>query len=157
MLSSVRNTFRIPDLRGKILFTLLMIALYRIGAYIPAPGIDLDAVQELKRQAGQGAGVVGFLQLFSGGALTQFALFALGIIGEYIAKIYDEIKARPPYLVEAAVGEVSDENSARDAEPEQPQAGRAPDAGELTDATLRTACPEEPHEAVSHRMPVRHR
>ena len=43
MLSSVRNVFRIPDLRGKILFTLLIIGLYRIGAFTPAPGIDLDA------------------------------------------------------------------------------------------------------------------
>src|SRR3546814_18792160 len=70
--------FRIPDLRGKILFTLLIIGVYRLGSFIPAPGIDLDAVQELKRQAEEGAGVLGFLQLFSGGALTQFALFALG-------------------------------------------------------------------------------
>ena len=59
MLSSVRNIFRVPDLRGKILFTLFIIALYRIGAFVPAPGIDLDAVQELKRQAESGGGVVG--------------------------------------------------------------------------------------------------
>jgi len=51
--------FRVPDLRGKILFTLLIIALYRMGAYVPAPGIDLDAVEELKRQAESGGGVVG--------------------------------------------------------------------------------------------------
>ena len=91
MLSSVRNTFRVPDLRGKILFTLLMIALYRVGAFIPAPGIDLDAVEELKRQAETGGGVVGFLQLFSGGALTQFALFALGIMPYITASIIMQI------------------------------------------------------------------
>ncbi len=91
MLSSVRNTFRIPDLRGKILFTLGIIALYRFGAFIPAPGIDLDAVQELKRQAETGAGVVGFLQLFSGGALTQFAIFALGIMPYITASIIMQI------------------------------------------------------------------
>ncbi len=91
MLSSVRNTVRIPDLRGKILFTLLMIALYRVGAFIPAPGIDLDAVEELKRQAETGGGVVGFLQLFSGGALTQFALFALGIMPYITASIIMQI------------------------------------------------------------------
>ncbi len=91
MLSSVRNVFRIPDLRGKILFTLLMIALYRIGAYIPAPGIDLDAVAELKRQADQGAGVLGFLKLFSGGALTQFAIFALGIMPYITASIIMQV------------------------------------------------------------------
>ena len=91
MLSSVRNTFRIPDLRGKIFFTLGIIALYRFGAFIPAPGIDLDAVQELKRQAETGAGVVGFLQLFSGGALTQFAIFALGIMPYITSSIIMQI------------------------------------------------------------------
>ncbi len=91
MLSSVRNTFRVPDLRGKILFTLLMIAVYRAGAFVPAPGIDLDAVQELRRQAESGGGVVGFLQLFSGGALTQFALFALGIMPYITSSIIMQI------------------------------------------------------------------
>ena len=91
MLSSVRNIFRIPDLRGKILFTLFILALYRMGAYVPAPGIDLDAVEELKRQAESGGGVVGFLQLFSGGALTQFAIFALGIMPYITASIIMQI------------------------------------------------------------------
>ncbi|MFZ6003768.1 MAG: preprotein translocase subunit SecY [Actinomycetota bacterium] len=91
MLSSVRNTFRVPDLRGKIFFTLLMLAVYRVGAFVPAPGIDLDAVQELKRQAETGGGVVGFLQLFSGGALTQFALFALGIMPYITSSIIMQI------------------------------------------------------------------
>ena len=91
MLSSVRNVFRIRDLRGKILFTLFIIGLYRIGAFVPAPGIDLDAVEELKRQAETGGGVVGFLQLFSGGALTQFAIFALGIMPYITASIIMQI------------------------------------------------------------------
>ena len=91
MLSSVRNIFRVPDLRGKILFTLFILALYRLGAYVPAPGIDLDAVEELKRQAESGGGVVGFLQLFSGGALTQFAIFALGIMPYITASIIMQI------------------------------------------------------------------
>jgi preprotein translocase subunit SecY len=91
VLSSVRNIFRVPDLRGKILFTLFIIALYRMGAYVPAPGIDLDAVEELKRQAESGGGVVGFLQLFSGGALTQFAIFALGIMPYITASIIMQI------------------------------------------------------------------
>src|SRR6185503_13632588 len=66
-------------------------ALYRMGAYVPAPGIDLDAVQELKRQASSGGGVVGFLQLFSGGALTQFAIFALGIMPYITSSIIMQI------------------------------------------------------------------
>jgi len=91
VLSSVRNMFRVPDLRGKILFTLLILATYRFGSFIPAPGIDLDAVQELRRQADEGAGVLGFLQLFSGGALTQFALFALGIMPYITSSIIMQI------------------------------------------------------------------
>jgi preprotein translocase subunit SecY len=91
VLTSLKNVLKISDLRGKILFTLLMIAVYRFGAYIPAPGIDLDAVQELKRQAEQGAGVLGFLQLFSGGALSQFALFALGIMPYITSSIIMQI------------------------------------------------------------------
>ena len=77
MLASLRNMFRVVDLRNKILFTLLMIAVYRLGSFIPAPGVDINAVEQLKQQAEEG-GVLGFLQLFSGGALTQFAVFALG-------------------------------------------------------------------------------
>jgi preprotein translocase subunit SecY len=73
------NMFRVPDLRHKLLFTLLIILLYRLGSYIPAPGIDLNAVASLKTNAERG-GILGLLQLFSGGALTQFAIFALGIM-----------------------------------------------------------------------------
>ena len=90
MLTSLRNMFRVPDLRNKILFTLLMLALYRFGAFIPVPGIDLDAIEQLREQAEQG-GVLGFLQLFSGGALAQFAVFALGIMPYITASIIMQI------------------------------------------------------------------
>jgi preprotein translocase subunit SecY len=80
----------VPDLRNKVLFTLLMIALYRFGAFIPAPGIDLDAVKELRSSAENG-GVLGFLQLFSGGALTQVAVFSLGIMPYITASIIMQI------------------------------------------------------------------
>src|SRR5262245_51232144 len=71
--------FRVPDLRNKILFTLLIIAVYRFGAHIPVPGVDYQAVKDLEDQARQG-GVLGFLSFFSGGALTRFAIFGLGIM-----------------------------------------------------------------------------
>ena len=66
MLSSLRNMFRVADLRNKILFTLGMLALYRLGSYVPAPGIDLDAIASLKRQSEDSGGVLAYLQLFSG-------------------------------------------------------------------------------------------
>lgn len=90
MLSTMRNMFKVVDLRNKILFTLLMIAVYRLGAHVPVPGIDLDQLSILQDQAEQG-GVLGFLQLFSGGALTQFAVFALGIMPYITASIIMQI------------------------------------------------------------------
>src|SRR3954454_4561259 len=79
MLSSMKNMFKVPDLRNKILFTLLIIAIYRLGSHIPVPGIDFGALQQLQDDAARG-GVLGFLNLFSGGALTRFAVFGLGIM-----------------------------------------------------------------------------
>jgi preprotein translocase subunit SecY len=86
MLGSLRNMFKVPDLRNKILFTLFVIALYRIGSHVPVPGIDFSSVQQLEDQAKQG-GVLGFLNLFSGGALTRFAVFGLGIMPYITASI----------------------------------------------------------------------
>src|SRR5438105_5467764 len=79
MLSSMKNMFKVPDLRNKILFTLLIIAVYRLGSHIPVPGIDFSALKQLQEAAARG-GVLGFLNLFSGGALTRFAVFGLGIM-----------------------------------------------------------------------------
>ncbi len=92
MLSSMRNMAKVPDLRNKILFTLLMIGLYRLGSHVPVPGIDLGALKQLQTQAKNG-GALGFLQLFSGGAITQFAVFALGIMPYITASIIMQILA----------------------------------------------------------------
>ncbi|HZA19424.1 MAG TPA: preprotein translocase subunit SecY [Actinomycetota bacterium] len=78
LLASFVNAFKVPDLRKKILFTLLIIAVYRFGAHVPTPGIDVEAAQRFAANA-QG-GVYAFINLFSGGALTQMAVFALGIM-----------------------------------------------------------------------------
>ncbi|HWE57930.1 MAG TPA: preprotein translocase subunit SecY [Acidimicrobiales bacterium] len=71
--------FRVPDLRNKVLFTLFIIIVYRLGSNIPCPGISWSQVQSLESES-QKAGVVGFLALFSGGALTKMAVFGLGIM-----------------------------------------------------------------------------
>ena len=92
MLSSFRNIFKIPELRNKVLFTLLMLALYRFGSHVPVPGIDLGALSDLQKRAEQG-GVLSFLQVFSGGAITQFAVFALGIMPYITASIIMQILA----------------------------------------------------------------
>ncbi|MSX88043.1 MAG: preprotein translocase subunit SecY, partial [Actinobacteria bacterium] len=79
MLDSFLNVFRVAELRKKIAFTLMVVALYRLGSYIPSPGIDVSQLSSFKDKANEG-GVLGVLQLFSGGALTQMAIFALGIM-----------------------------------------------------------------------------
>src|SRR3954454_15461978 len=71
--------FRVADPRNKILFTLLIMGVYRFGAHVPVPGIDFQAVKQLESQAREG-GVLGFLAFFSGGGLTRMAIFGLGIM-----------------------------------------------------------------------------
>ncbi len=76
MLTAIANAFRVPELRRKILFTLAIIGLYRVGSFIPVPGVNLDVI---KSQV-EGQATLGLLNLFSGGALEQFAVFSLGIM-----------------------------------------------------------------------------
>lgn len=92
MLSVYRNMFRIRDLRNKVLFTLMIFAVYRAGAAIPVPGVDIDAVQQFADQA-QAAGIVGLLNLFSGGALETFSVFSLGIMPYITSSIIMQLLA----------------------------------------------------------------
>ena len=91
MFSRIANMFRVPDLRNKILFTLFILLLYRIGSFIPAPGIDVAAVQALRESSDEQGGILAFVQLFSGGSLTTFALFALGIFPYITASIIMQV------------------------------------------------------------------
>ena len=79
MLTNLANVVRVKDLRNKILFTLFIIAVYRLGSHVPVPGISFERVEQLRQQSESG-GVLGFLNLFSGGALTRFSVFSLGIM-----------------------------------------------------------------------------
>ncbi len=90
MLSSVTNIFKVPELRKKIAFTLAMVILYRLGAHLQVPGIDHLQVKQFQKSAEQ-QGTIGFLNLFSGGALSQFAIFALGIMPYITASIIVQI------------------------------------------------------------------
>lgn len=79
MFSNVKNIFKVEDLRKKLLFTVLMIMVYRFGSAIRVPGVDANAVSQL-REAANSQGALGFLNLFSGGAFGSFSIFALGIM-----------------------------------------------------------------------------
>ena len=87
MLRTFLNAFRVADIRKKLAFTAAMLALYRLGAYIPAPGINVDVVEDLASNFEGQSNVLGFLNLFSGGSLQRFAIFALGIMPYITASI----------------------------------------------------------------------
>src|SRR5213080_866778 len=86
MFSWLANAWRVPELRRRVLFTAAVLALYRLGSWIPAPGIDPKAIASYFSGAG-GGGVLNLLNLFSGSALSRFALFALGIMPYVTASI----------------------------------------------------------------------
>jgi preprotein translocase subunit SecY len=85
MIESIKNIFSIADLRRRVVFTFLMLAVYRVGGHIPVPGIDFHALEAFFRQ--QGGGILGFLDLFSGGNLRRLTVFALGIMPYISASI----------------------------------------------------------------------
>jgi preprotein translocase subunit SecY len=85
MIESIKNIFAIPDLRKRVIFTFLMLAVYRVGGHIPVPGIDFHALEAFFRA--QGGGILGFLDLFSGGNLRRLTIFALGIMPYISASI----------------------------------------------------------------------
>lgn len=78
-MAKISNIFKVAELRNKILFTLAMLAIYRLGTLLRVPGVDAQAVSQL-REASKSQGALGFLNLFSGGAFGSFSIFALGIM-----------------------------------------------------------------------------
>src|SRR5882672_3648747 len=86
MIQTIANAFTVPEIRRKIAFTAAMLALYRLGAYIPSPGIDVNTVKDIESNFG-GSNILGFLNLFSGGSLSRLSLFALGIMPYITASI----------------------------------------------------------------------
>jgi preprotein translocase subunit SecY len=86
MIATILGAFRIRDIRGKILFTAAILALYRLGTHIPAPGVNSSAVDAIQQNFG-GNSILGLLNLFSGGGLGRIALFALGIMPYITASI----------------------------------------------------------------------
>lgn len=89
MIDSFRDAFRLPDLKRRILFTLAALFVYRLGAHIPTPGVDAAALGRLFEQGG----VLGFLDLFAGGALSRFSIFALGVTPYINASIVMQLLA----------------------------------------------------------------
>jgi preprotein translocase subunit SecY len=83
-IEAFRNAFKIPELKRRIIFTLIMLALYRLGCHVPTPGVDGTALAE---KMSQGGGVLGFYDMFSGGAFSRATVFSLGIMPYITASI----------------------------------------------------------------------
>ena len=91
MIEQVRNIFRVPELKRRVLFTCALLIVYRIGAHVPTPGIDAHALSQFfQTQAGN---LLGFFDLFSGGALRRLSVFALGIMPYISASIILQLLA----------------------------------------------------------------
>jgi preprotein translocase subunit SecY len=86
VIATIASAFSVPEIRRKLLFTAAILALYRLGAYIPVPGINLDAVKDVE-DTFSGSNILGFLNMFSGGAIQRLAIFALGIMPYITASI----------------------------------------------------------------------
>src|SRR6202030_3869552 len=99
MLEGFANASRIPELRRRLLFTAAMLAVYRIGVAVPTPGIDGQALADLLSH--MSGTLFGWINLFSGGGLERFSVFALGIMPYIsVAIILDLLKVAWPYLDE---------------------------------------------------------
>ena len=85
LITSFQNILKIPELRSRVLFTLAMLAVYRIGAHVPTPGINNDELAKFLLD--RGGALLGFLDIFSGGALSRLTIFALGIMPYISASI----------------------------------------------------------------------
>jgi preprotein translocase subunit SecY len=86
VLQTILNSFSVAEIRKKLIFTAAILALYRLGAYIPSPGVDANAIKDGLNNVG-GSSILGFLNLFSGGSLSRLSLFALGIMPYITASI----------------------------------------------------------------------
>jgi preprotein translocase subunit SecY len=86
MVSTILNAFRVGEIRKKLAFTAAMLAIYRLGSFIPVPGVNTDALKQIEENYA-GSNILGFLNLFTGGGLSRIAIFALGIMPYITASI----------------------------------------------------------------------
>jgi preprotein translocase subunit SecY len=106
IISSFQNIFKIPELKNRVLFTLALLAVYRIGAHIPTPGINGEALSKFLTE--KGGALMGFFDMFSGGALSRVTIFALGIMPYISASIILQLLT----VVIPAIGKLAKEGEA---------------------------------------------
>ena len=91
MVATILSAFTVAEIRKKLLFTAALLAIYRLGAHIPVPGVDVQAVNTVQEQFG-GGGILNLLNTFSGGGLSRIAVFALGIMPYITASIILQLR-----------------------------------------------------------------
>ncbi|KRK97124.1 preprotein translocase subunit SecY [Secundilactobacillus odoratitofui DSM 19909 = JCM 15043] len=104
MLSTMKNAFKVKDIRNKILFTLMVLVVFRIGSYITVPGVNAKALQSVAS-----SGLVSILNMFSGGGLTNYSIFAMGVSPYITAQIVIQLLQMdivPRYVEWSKQGEV---------------------------------------------------
>jgi preprotein translocase subunit SecY len=106
LLTSIRNIFKIPELKARVIFTLSLLVVYRVGCHIPTPGIDGAALSRFLTE--RGGAMMGFFDMFTGGALSQMAIFALGIMPYISASIIFQLLT----VVIPALGRIAKEGEA---------------------------------------------
>ena len=106
VLANIRNIFKIPELKVRVLFTLSLLTVYRIGAHIPTPGINGEALSKFLTE--RGGALMGFFDMFSGGALSRVTIFALGIMPYISASIIFQLLT----VVIPALGRIAKEGEA---------------------------------------------
>ncbi len=106
LVENIRNIFKIPELKNRIIFTLMMLVVYRVGAHIPTPGINSEALSKFLTE--RGGALMGFFDMFSGGALSKVTIFALGIMPYISASIIFQLLT----VVIPAIGKLAKEGEA---------------------------------------------
>lgn len=106
VLANIRNIFKVPELKVRVLFTLSLLIVYRIGAHIPTPGINGEALSKFLTE--RGGALMGFFDMFSGGALSRVTIFALGIMPYISASIIFQLLT----VVIPALGRLAKEGEA---------------------------------------------
>jgi preprotein translocase subunit SecY len=106
LVENIRNIFKIPELKNRVIFTLMMLVVYRIGAHIPTPGINGEALSRFLTE--RGGALMGFFDMFSGGALSRVTIFALGIMPYISASIIFQLLT----VVIPAIGKLAKEGEA---------------------------------------------
>src|SRR3954453_19153329 len=98
MISTILQSFRVAEIRKKLLFTAAILALYRLGSYIPVPGVDVDAVKQIQQNYANG--ILNLLNKFKSGGMSRIALFALGIMPYITASIILQLLVVVPPALE---------------------------------------------------------